>query len=233
MTARGTAPHAVITHVPANDIDRYLIMGINEDAFESARDRVVSSSICDANAIAHVLQVIDAHLGLMNGFVTTLHPWLSYQNLVDKPLASQSNPGHYWSDYSLGRASMGTMIPKKTTAISALGPVMPEIADKISAFSYRVPTAIVASADITLKVAKRASQADVEAILENFASNSPYVTTNHESLTAIDYVGTPWSATIDMQWTDVKDDMIKVVLWYDNEWGYANRVVDVVRHIAA
>ena len=233
LTKRGSVANAVVTHVPANDIDRYLIMGINDTAFDPTTDSVVSSSICDANAIAHVLQVLDTHLGLVSGFVTPLHPWLSYQNLLDKPLSSQANPGHYWSDYSLGRASMGTLIPKKTTAISALGPVMPEIAERISAFSYRVPTAIVASADMTLKVAKSASRDEVAAILENFASNSPYVTTNHESLTAIDYVGTAWSATIDMQWTEVKDDMIKVVLWYDNEWGYASRVLDVVRHIAA
>jgi glyceraldehyde 3-phosphate dehydrogenase len=109
---------------------------------------------------------------------------------------------------------------------------MADVVDKVHAFSYRVPTGIVASADLTLKLKDNPGLDAIVQSLETYADNSPYVSVNYESLTAIDYLATPWSAIIDMQWTALCDDMVKVVLWYDNEWGYSNRVVDVVRHVA-
>jgi glyceraldehyde 3-phosphate dehydrogenase len=232
LVAKDKVKKAVVTHLPDGDIDRALIMGVNDGDYDPDSDHVVSSVICDANAIAHVLAVFEEKFGIEGGFITTLHPWLAYQNLVDRGVSSQSNPGHFWKDYSLGRASIGTMIPKETTAINALRPVMADVVDKVHAFSYRVPTGIVASADLTLKLKDNPGLDAIVQSLETYADNSPYVSVNYESLTAIDYLATPWSAIIDMQWTALCDDMVKVVLWYDNEWGYSNRVVDVVRHVA-
>lgn len=220
----------IVTHSPKSNIDKYIIFGLNERTL-TAEDRVVSSSICDANAIAHPLKLIHDAYGIASGFVTTLHPWLSYQNLVDAPLASQSNPGHFWKDYSLGRSSTDTLIPKDTTAVTALQPILPNIADRLGAFSYRTPTAIVSSADITLRLQERV---DEKSVLELFHQNyrdSKIIALNQESLVGVDYKGSTQSAIIDLQWIKVKDDLLKIILWYDNEWGYCSRVADLAHHI--
>jgi glyceraldehyde 3-phosphate dehydrogenase len=225
----GGVKKVVVTHSPKEHIDHTFIVGVNDKDYDASRHHVVSSSICDANAIAHVLTHLDRELGIERCFATTLHPWLSYQNLVDAPLRSQSKPGHFWTDYSLGRASVGALIPKDTTAAAATIAVCPEFAGRLDAFSYRTPTHIVTSADLTFVSRRAASTSDLKAILRKLTDSSKYVRLNEESLVSVDYEQTDCSAVIDAQWARMAGDTFgKVVLWYDNEWGYSHRVLDLV-----
>ena len=134
--------------------DKEIILGINDDKILK-KDFIISSSICDANACAHILKWIDDKYKIINGHITTLHPWLSYQNLVDNSPINQSNPSITWPDFSLGRASVRSLIPKNTTVIDAVSKVLPNIKKKITCFSYRVPIDTVASADLTLNIKKK------------------------------------------------------------------------------
>tara|TARA_Y200000002_G_scaffold373144_1_gene371811 strand:- start:7168 stop:8199 length:1032 start_codon:yes stop_codon:yes gene_type:complete len=219
--------NAIITH--SSDLsDKEIILGINsEDDLEEYS--CISSSICDANAAAHVLSWLDDEYGIINGSLTTLHPWLSYQNLIDGSSISQSNPGIVWKDYALGRSSVNNIIPKKTTAMSAIERILPKLKNKIISFSYRIPTGIVASADIFLNLRDDISIKDLEIFLKEKTKHSNLIYLNYESLTAKDYEKSQFSAIIDMQWLECNNKSVKLVLWYDNEWGYSSRAVDLVQ----
>lgn len=215
----------VVTH-SSDNVDNEVIMGVNCDSL-SSNDKIVSNSICDANAIAHVMKWIDDEYGVEAGSITTLHPWLSYQNIVDGPAISQSNPGVVWKDFSLGRSSVSSVIPKNTTAMTAVEKVIPALKGKVMSFSYRIPTGIVASSDLTIRVKKRICQEELVAFISKKINESPYVSANFESLISHDYEANDSSAIVDMQWLKVQGDMIKIVLWYDNEFGYSSRVLDL------
>ena len=232
LTDTGRVKKVLVTHSPPEDVDHVIIMGVNESTYRSNEHHVVSSSICDANAIAPVLVELDKAFGIRHCSITTLHPWLSYQNLVDAPLRSVSKPGHFWKDYSLGRASVGALIPKETTAAKAIVKVCSQFEGKLEGFSYRIPTNVVTSADLTFVTEKPTTRAQLRHVLEDFAKASPFVSLNRESLISVDYERTEHSAIIDDQWTRVLGDhMGKIILWYDNEWGYSSRVADIASHL--
>jgi glyceraldehyde 3-phosphate dehydrogenase len=174
---------------------------------------------------------MDNGFGIESGSLTTLHPWLAYQNLVDGPSISQSNPGVVWTDYALGRSSCDSLIPKNTTAMDAIERVLPNLSGKILSFSYRIPTDIVASSDITLNLKKEVTKEELVVFLTKMCANSQYVAINTESLVSLDYEQTESSAIIDMQWTNAVSNTVKIVLWYDNEWAYSARVLDLARKL--
>ena len=220
---------AIITQ-SADKADKEVVMGVNDSELESHHN-IVSNSICDANAIAHIVKWMDEEYGIVGGSLTTLHPWLSYQNLVDGPSISSSNPGVAWKDYALGRASAESLIPKNTTAMTAVEKVLPTLKDKIMSFSYRIPTDIVSSSDITLNLKKRVEDQDLISFLEKKCEESEYVRINRESLVSQDYEQEEVSAIIDAQWVKSSGDNVKIVLWYDNEWGYSSRVLDLANKL--
>ena len=226
LTERKFIYSSIITH-SNNDSDFEVIMGVNDDKI-LAKHHVVSNSICDANAIAHIMKWIDGEYGIKSGSLTTLHPWLSYQNLVDGPAISQSNPGVVWADYALGRACTDSIIPKNTTAMDAVEKVLPHLKGKILSFSYRIPTDIVASSDITLFLQEEVSSDSLMSFITKKCDDSLYVKLNDESLISLDYEKEESSAVIDAQWIKVTGNVVKIVLWYDNEWGYSARVLDLV-----
>lgn len=229
----GSVPKVIVTHSPDSGVDRYVIMGINDDDYDPTTDHILSTTICDANGISHVLKFLDQTWGLESGFVTTLHPWLSYQNLVDGPVAWQASPGHFWTDYSLGRSSIGTVIPKNTTAVTALRSVMPDIEARLEGFSFRIPTQTVCAADLSIRVSTRLTLGELKWQMNRYFNSSPYVSVSEEQLISVDFEQRNESAVIDSRWCNVKaDNMVKVVLWYDNEWGYACRVVDLARLVS-
>jgi glyceraldehyde 3-phosphate dehydrogenase len=230
MVEKGDIKKVVITH-SNKKVDHEVIMGVNDESLTDVHN-VVSNSICDANAVAHIMKWIDDEYDIKNGALTTLHPWLSYQNLVDGPSISQQNPGVVWKDYALGRASSDSLIPKNTTAMTATEKVLPSLSGKILSFSYRIPTDIVASSDITLNLKRKVPEDELKVFLTKKCDNSPYVTLNQESLVSLDYEQEEASAILDMQWLKVMDETIKVVLWYDNEWGYSARVLDLTKKLA-
>ena len=219
----------IVTH-SNNDVDKEIIMGVNDSEITS-EDEIFSSSICDANALAHIMKWIDEEFIIENGSLTTLHPWLSYQNLVDGSSISFSNPGVIWTDFALGRSSVRNLIPKDTTAMTAVEKILPGLKGKIVSFSYRVPTDIVASSDITLNLKKKIDLKKLNTFLEKKTKESSYIKINKESLVSLDYAKQELSAFIDSQWTKVSGNLIKIVLWYDNEWGYSARVLDLAKKI--
>ena len=224
----------IVTHSPKDCIDQTIIIAANEKKYLKEEHHVVSSSICDTNACAPVLKLLDEAIGIKDGFITTLHPWLGYQNLVDGSLKSVTSPGHYWKDYSLGRASSESLIPKNTTLIPSVKEALPEIAQEIHAISFRVPTAIVSSSDMTLTLKKDINEVELIDIFSELAVKYPdVILLNREPLVSIDFKGISQSCVIDLRWLKVYNrNKLKLVLWYDNEWGYANRVVDVVELVA-
>ncbi|MFC1585463.1 type I glyceraldehyde-3-phosphate dehydrogenase [Fibrobacterota bacterium] len=222
----------VITHSPPpQDIDATIVFGANEDSYDPQKHHVVSSSICDAIAIAPVLYELNNAWGIKSCFVTTLHPWLSYQNLLDGSLSSISNPGHFWTDFSLGRSSISNLIPKDTTAAGAVLKIIPELKNKIDAISFRVPTSIVSATDLTAVLESPATAEDINNHIKKMSRKKPEIfELQEEQLVSIDHCGTNISSIIDATRTKVVDKrMVKMVLWYDNEWGYSNKVLEMAR----
>ncbi len=220
----------VIVTKSTNLSDKEIILGINDNQITS-KDFVISSSICDANACSHILDWVNHKYKIINGHITTLHPWLSYQNLVDNSPINQSNPSIGWPDFSLGRASVGSLIPKNTTLIEAVSKVLPSMKKKITCFSYRVPTDTVASADITLNIKNKTNLTSLKKFLKEKVKDSDFLQLNNDSLVSVDYMKTDKSAFIDNQWTKVNANTIRLVLWYDNEWGYSNIICKMIKNL--
>lgn len=242
VEANGTAAHeligrrvakVVITHAH-REVQTTVIMGVNEERYDPARHHVVSSSICDANAIAPVVAQLHERWGVESCFVTTLHPWLSYQNLLDGTVSSVASPGHNWRDYSLGRASVLSLIPKDTTAARATIAVLPELEGRLDAISFRVPTHIVSASDVSAALKAETSVAELNAHFAAQAERRPDVYGYEEDhLVSIDYRGMTTSFVLDARRTRVLGGrFVKLVLWYDNEWGYSCRVLDVAGLVA-
>ena len=223
-----------VTHSPEN-VDFTMVLGANEELFKSQEHKIISTSICDATALGPVLNIINNSLGIKDGYITTLHPWLNYQNLMDGPSSSWSVPGEIYHHYALGRSVDGNMIPKPTSAVHATCKVVEGISEKnIGSFSYRTPTAIVGSADITLNLRTKTSRKYVIDLFKNFEESQSIkiIHNNIEPLVSLDFIRSEFSAIVDHRWTDVIcSNVLKVVLWYDNEWGYSSRVVDQVNFV--
>jgi glyceraldehyde 3-phosphate dehydrogenase len=233
LIAKSVVKKVFITHSP-NEVDFTMVLGANEHLLDTDIHHILSTSICDATAIAPVLKIVSKNFGIEHGYVTTLHPWLSYQNLMDGPASSWSVPGQIYHHFALGRSAIGNMIPKPTSAVAATCKVLQQEEIKeamLGSFSYRTPTAIVGSADITLHLQKAITTKDVLAEFELFEKQQSWriISNNWEPLVSLDFKKSDYSAIIDHRWTDVINKrMLKLVLWYDNEWGYASRVIDQV-----
>jgi glyceraldehyde 3-phosphate dehydrogenase len=220
----------LITHT-FGDSDFTIVFGVNEDSFNPSRHRVISTSICDASAIAPVLKVISDECGLELCFVTTLHPWLSYQNIMDGPVRSEANPGISYGYYPLGRASTASIIPKPTTVGNVLQSLIPPLKNRIFAMSYRVPTSVVASADISLVTTRAITPEHLRSLLRSI--DQRLIRCSNDLLVSIDFQGETASGVVDLRWLEVREEhFIKLVMWYDNEWGYSARVIDLLDRIA-
>ena len=226
-------PKVIITHSPKENIDFSMILGVNEDQYDYKKHNVISSSICDATAITPLLVELDNKWGIENCFITTLHPWLSYQNIVDGSLKSVSNPGHFWEDYSLGRNSTLSLIPKDTTAGSATIRVAPQLDGKLEAVSFRVPTSIISASDMTIQTSAAINQNELHRYLQYLSiKRSDLYEYQEENLVSIDHVGNTKTTIIDSNRLKVLNkNMLKVIIWYDNEWGYSSRVVDIAKFV--
>jgi glyceraldehyde 3-phosphate dehydrogenase len=237
LIAKGEVKKVFITHSP-DKVDFTMVLGANHTELDLTKHHIISTSICDATAIAPVIKAIYHAFGIEYGYATTLHPWLSYQNLMDGPASSWSVPGEIYHHFALGRSSIGNMIPKPTTAITATCKVLQAegiTEQKIGSFSYRTPTAIVGSADLTLHLSQNATAKEVIAVFEQLeqTQNWRIIHNNWEPLVSLDFKKSDFSAVVDHRWTDVVGGkMLKLVLWYDNEWGYSARVLDQVKYVA-
>ncbi len=222
----------VVTYSP-DEISDVILIGANENQYNPEQQHVISSSICDVVAFAPVYKLINDNFGVKSGFLKTLHPWLSYQNLLDGPSYSWNNPGKLYHHYVLGRASTASIIPKPTTAITAANKIFPGILEKMRCYSFRIPTPVVGAADITFQLSSKIRINDLMGAINNFIQMQrwPILHLNSEPLVSVDFIGTDYSAVIDNRWIEIiNGDLLNLTLWYDNEWGYSRRVVDVLRH---
>lgn len=224
-----------VTHCP-NEVDFTMVLGANEEALDVKNHNIISTSICDATAISPVLKVIDDNFGFSTASITTAHPWLSYQNLQDGPSSSWSVPGEVYHHFALGRSAIGNIIPKPTSAVEASCDVLENInPNMILSFSYRTPTAIVGSADITINLKSEVKREEVINLFETKEKEQKFsiFKNNLEPLVSLDFVKADYSCVIDHRWTDIIDHkMLKLVLWYDNEWGYSNKVLDQIKFVS-
>lgn len=224
--------YCIVTNSPKEDeVDKAIIIGVNENSIDKKKDFLISSSICDAIAFAPVAYLLDNKFGIKHGFLTTLHPWLGYQNLLDGPSISYATPGEIHDYYALGRSSINSLIPKTTSAISASCKVLKKLSGKFLCMSYRVPTTIVSSSNMSVQLDKKTNADEVKELFIKEAKTQKFKTlyNTDEGLVSADFIGTEYSSIIDHRWIMMNgDNHLNMVLWYDNEWGYSSRVVDLV-----
>lgn len=223
----------IITNADSDKANN-IIFGVNEENLIKKDNKIISSSICDAISLGPIYSILSKKYKIESGFLVTLHPWLSYQNLLDGAAKSWSQPGDVYSHYALGRASTQNLIPKSTSAVRALANVCPDALEKICSFSYRTPTQIVASAVLTLVLKDKISIDEIINIFKQEENTQKYkiIQTTNEPLISIDYVKNDYSVILDTRWIQVNNERhIELVYWYDNEWGYSSRIVDIVKFL--
>jgi glyceraldehyde 3-phosphate dehydrogenase len=212
----------VIITAPAKGPDFSVVIGVNEDKYDPSKHQIISNASCTTNCLAPLAKVIHQTFGLRKGWMTTIHSYTNDQNLLDLP----------HKDLRRARAAALSIIPTTTGAAVAVGEVLPELKGKLDGFSMRVPTPNVSVVDLAAIVDKKTTAEEVNGALTK-AANGPLkgiLAISTEELVSIDFKGNPNSSIIDAPYTKVMDgDFVKVVSWYDNEWGYSNRCVDLLR----
>jgi len=197
-------------------------MGVNEDEYDPTEHHVVSNASCTTNCLAPMVRVILDRFGIKHGLMNTIHAYTNDQRILDFP----------HSDLRRARAAALSMIPTKTGAASALALVIPELKGKFDGLSVRVPTPNVSLVDAVMEVERETTVPEVNQALKEGISR--YLGYSEEPLVSIDYQGNPHSSVVDADSTKVIDGtLVKVLAWYDNEWGYSNRVLDLILHMEA
>lgn len=202
-----------------------VVMGVNEDKYDPAVHHVISNASCTTNCLAPVAKVLNREFGIVKGLMTTVHALTNDQQVLDMP----------HRDWRRGRAGSQSIIPTTTGAARAVAKVLPELEGKLNGMAMRVPTLNVSVVDLTVQLARKVTREDVNAALKNASEGELRGILGYSELPLVswDYNGDPRSSIVDALSTMVMaDDMVKVVAWYDNEWGYSNRVVDLVAYIA-
>ena len=215
----------VIISAPAKDPDLTLVLGVNDDQYDPARHRIISNASCTTNCLAPVARVLHESFGLRRGWMTTVHSYTNDQKLLDLP----------HKDLRRARAAGVSMIPTTTGAAVAVGQVLPELRGRLDGIAMRVPTPNVSVVDLVAELDRKASAEEVNAAF-GAAAGGPLagiLELSEEPLVSIDFKGNPHSSIVDASYTRVMEgDFIKVLSWYDNEWGYSSRCVDLVKLIA-
>jgi len=212
----------VIITAPAKKPDFTVVLGVNADKYDPKTHHIISNASCTTNCLAPMAKVLHESFGIKKGWMTTIHSYTNDQQLLDLP----------HKDLRRARAAALSMIPTTTGAALAVGEVLPELKGKLDGFAMRVPTPNVSVVDLAAILNKTTTAEDVNAAFKA-AADGPlkgiieYIT---EPLVSIDFKGNPHSSMIDTAYTKVMDgDFVKVLSWYDNEWGYSNRCVDLLR----
>jgi len=208
----------VIITAPGENADYTVVLGVNEKGL-SADMKVISNASCTTNCLAPVVKVLNDTFGIAKGLVTTIHSYTNDQNLLDL----------YHKDMRRARAAAVSMIPSSTGAAKAIGLVIPELKGKLDGMAIRVPTPNVSLVDFVGTLKKPASKAEVNAALKAAAQGAMrgILDYTEEPLVSVDFNHSSLSSTVDGASTFVVDDMVKVLAWYDNEWGYTNRCIDL------
>ena len=214
----------VIITAPAKGPDFSVVLGVNEEKYDAAAHHIISNASCTTNCLAPLAKVIHESFGIRKGWMTTVHSYTNDQNLLDLP----------HKDLRRARAAALSMIPTTTGAALAVGEVMPEIKGKLDGFAMRVPTPNVSVVDLNVLVDRKTTAEEVNGALKAAATGrlKGILAVSEEPLVSIDFRGNPNSSIVDAPYTKVMDgDFIKVLSWYDNEWGYSNRCVDLLTKV--
>ena len=211
------AQKVVLSAPCKSDGFRNIVMGVNDDELESD-DLLVSNASCTTNCLAPVVKAIDEAFGIESGLMTTIHSYTNDQRILDV--------GH--KDLRRARAAALNMIPTTTGAAKAVGLVYPKVSGKMTGFAVRVPTPTVSLVDVTFKVGKSTSAEEVNDVLKKASDKMPHVLGfETKPVVSMDFKGDPRSSIVDAAQTMVIDDLVKIVAWYDNEWGYSCRIVEL------
>jgi len=222
-----------LTH-PNKNANINVILGVNEEELKNQSHKVISTSSCNATALLPVLKIIDKHFSILYGDVTTIHPLLNHQKTLDSGCIGSSDRD-VACNFEFGRSATQNIIPSGTTTIDACSYILPQISEEnISSSSFRVPTATVGAINIVLKLEKEIVKENLMEILQQYQSTqkSKILLNNFEPLVSSDFAKQEYTSIIDHRFTQVKKNkMLKFVLWYDNEWGYASKVVDILNKV--
>lgn len=216
----------VIISAPAKGEDITIVMGINSDKYDPASHHIISNASCTTNCLVPMVKVIKDNFGFRHGSMLTVHSYTNDQQILDFP----------HKDLRRARAAAVSMIPTTTGAAKATALVMPELKGKIDGLSIRVPTPDVSFTDLTVEVERATTIEEVNAAFKAISQGAleGILAYSEEELVSCDYIGNPHSCIIDSKTTNVVDGtMVKVSGWYDNEWGYSSRCVDMLRFVGA
>ncbi|MDZ4825019.1 MAG: type I glyceraldehyde-3-phosphate dehydrogenase [Actinomycetota bacterium] len=237
FTARDTAAghlaggaKRVVISAPSGDADVTICMGVNDEAYDASKHTVISNASCTTNCLAPMAKVLHQKFGLEQGLITTVHAYTSDQQLQDQAVATRSGK----PDLRRMRAAAVSIIPNTTGAARAIGLVMPELKGKLDGMALRVPTITGSITDLVANLGSDVTADDVNQAFAEAAADKSYrgvLVHSDEPLVSADIVGNPASCVFSAVDTAANGRMVKVLGWYDNEWGYSNRLVDIVEFV--
>ncbi len=213
----------VIISAPAKGEDITIVLGVNQDAYDPASHHVLSNASCTTNCLAPAAKVVNDAFGIQQGFMTTIHSYTNDQQILDLP----------HKDLRRARAAAVNMIPTSTGAAQAVALVVPELKGKFDGMAVRVPTPTGSLVDFVASVDRVPGKSELIDAFEEAAAGPMrgYLDVSHEPLVSSDYIGNPHSSVIDAMATDVAGNLVKVITWYDNEWGYSCRTADLTKFV--
>jgi len=218
------ASHVVIS-APGKGVDITVVMGVNHQSLDREKHRVISNASCTTNCLAPVAKVLDDNFGIIHGIMTTVHAYTNDQRILDQP----------HRDLRRARAAAVSMIPTTTGAASAVGEVLPQLKGKLDGLAVRVPTPNVSLVDLSVELEKKTDADSINAQMKKAASSGPlsgFLAYSDKPLVSVDFNGWEASSIFDAPLTRVVDGtMAKVLAWYDNEYGYASRLRDLVKYL--
>jgi glyceraldehyde 3-phosphate dehydrogenase len=213
----------VIISAPATDEDITIVMGVNHEKYDPANHHIISNASCTTNCLAPMAKVLDEKFGIVRGLMTTIHAYTNDQVILDFP----------HKDLRRARAAATNIIPSSTGAAKAISLVLPQLKGKLDGFAMRVPVPTGSATDLTVELAKEATAAEINAAMKEAAQGSlkGFLTYTEDQIVSSDIVTDPSSCIFDAGLTKAIGTTVKVVGWYDNEWGYSNRLVDLVGYV--
>ncbi|GAB3803993.1 glyceraldehyde-3-phosphate dehydrogenase [Virgibacillus kimchii] len=216
----------VVITAPGKQVDKTIVMGVNEETFDPAQDDVISNASCTTNCLAPVVKVLDDNFSIENGLMTTVHSFTNDQKNLDNP----------HKDLRRGRGMTQSIIPTSTGAAKALGEVLPHLNGKLHGMALRVPTPNVSLVDLVVDVKETVTPEKINEVFKQVSKNelNGIIDYSDEPLVSVDYTTSEYSAVIDGLSTMVMEGTkVKVLAWYDNEWGYSRRVLDLTRYVGS
>ncbi len=215
----------VIISAPAKGEDITIVMGVNDSEYNPETDNIISNASCTTNCLAPMAKAIDDAFGIERGLMTTIHAYTNDQSILDFP----------HKDLRRARAAAVNMIPTSTGAAKAIGLVLPHLKGKLDGYAMRVPVPTGSATDLTVELKKAATKEEINAVVKA-AADGPLkgiLVYTEDPIVSSDIVTDPASCIFDASLTNVSGNMVKVLGWYDNEWGYSNRLVDIVKFVGA